>query len=201
MRPRPPRPEPSRRLVAEAEVLDVDAAFRGCGHGAHPFFHGMTMWPMPRIAALDASPRTPMQVIPERDIGVLHQRIGFPGEVTDAELPEIISAAISETHATPMPTVRPVKMFGSDAGKIDLAENRPLPWRQGTARRAPAPDPPVVIPCSVLIRIGKNEPRNVMKIDAFLVRRPQHDRHRHPGDGRDRAPHLGDRKDDLARKT
>ena len=30
---------------------------------------------------------------------------------------EIISAAISETQATPMPTVSPVKMWGSDAGK------------------------------------------------------------------------------------
>jgi hypothetical protein len=31
--------------------------------------------------------------------------------------PEIISAAISDTQATPMPTVSPVKTCGSVAGK------------------------------------------------------------------------------------
>src|SRR5258708_1013900 len=57
------------RVVAQAEIPDVDAALRGRGCFAvavfaHDRFHGMTRRPNPRISALDPRPSTPMQTIP-----------------------------------------------------------------------------------------------------------------------------------------
>src|SRR5258708_25577460 len=57
------------RVVAQAEIPDVDATLRGRGCFAfavfaHDRFHSMTKRPKPRISALDPRPSTPMQIIP-----------------------------------------------------------------------------------------------------------------------------------------
>jgi hypothetical protein len=95
-----------------------------------------------------------------------------------------------------MPTVRPVKMCGMDAGKY-------------TSRKIDRSRAPSIAPARTSTGIDQ---RHAVKVfdqdreeraeegdedDALLVGRPKHDRHRHPGDRRDRPQHFRDREDDL----
>jgi hypothetical protein len=51
-----------KRIVRKTEIPDVDESLWLVAHVVRA--HGMTTCPRPRIAALEASPRTPMQIIP-----------------------------------------------------------------------------------------------------------------------------------------
>ena len=76
--------------------------------------------------------------------------------------PEIISAAISDTHATPMPTARPVNTFGSAPGSTTCHSRRgSLAPSERAARSSTGSI--ASTPCTVFSRIGKNEPMKVMK--------------------------------------
>ena len=110
--------------------------------------------------------------------------------------PEIISAAISDTQATPMPTVSPVKTWGSEAGKYTSRkiERSRAPRHCGRPHQHRI-DQRHAVQC--IHQDRKEGAEESDEDDALLVGRPQHDCHRHPGDRGNRAQDFGDRKDHL----
>jgi len=82
----------------------------------HRFLHGMTDGPSPRISAVDRGRSQPMQIIRNRDVGILDPQQGSEassGVVADSELAEIISAAIIGHPGDAPSPFRPVKMLRS----------------------------------------------------------------------------------------
>mgnify|MGYP003693897569 CR=1 FL=1 len=181
------------RVVGQPEIRDRrHDPFAAMPVGAcHVCAHGITTWPRPRIAALEASPSTPMQIMPSAMSAVLHQRIGLPGEVADAELAGDHLGGDQRHPGDAHTDGEAGKDVRQRGGEIDLAEDRRSRARLDTAPRAPAPGSTIAMPCSVLMQDREERAEEGDEDDALLVRRPQHDRHRHPGDGGDRAKHLG----------
>ena len=136
----------------------------------------------------------------ERDVGVLNERIGLPGEVADAELAGDHLGRDQRHPGDAHTDSQAGKDMRQRGGEIDLAEDRALARAQ-TLRRAYQH---LVDHLHAVERVDENGEERAEEgdeDDALLVRRPQHDRHRHPGDGGDRPKHLGHRKDELADDT